>query len=54
MNAVGNRASSKADRGSGRQADPEDRKNEIRLEMDREEALKVLRYLMGMNKAGLT
>lgn len=42
-----------ADRGSGRQADPE-RKKEIRLEMDREEALKVLWYLMGMNKAGLT
>lgn len=41
-------------RGSGRRPDPEDRKNEIRLEMDREEALKVLRYLMGMNKAGLT
>lgn len=45
-------AENTANRGSGR--DPEDRKKEIRLEMDREEALKVLRYLMGMNKAGLT
>lgn len=52
MNAVGNRASSKVNRGSGC-ADRDDRKD-IQKTEDRERWLQLMRSLMNMNRRGLT